>query len=776
MADAHREPFVAWRIAGLIIISALAVMGAFSINAMQPPDPRPANAPAGDFSAGRAFNHLEQIAAKPHPVGSAENDRVRDYLVTTLKGLGLQTEVQDAVGAYGDPLVMSRVRNVVALLPGTDSTGRLFLVAHYDSVPVGPGANDDGTGVSAILEAARALTAGPRPRNDVVIVITDAEEACLCGAEAFVKEHRLARDGGVVLNLEARGSSGPPVMFETATGNAGLAGVFGRSAEQPTGTSFAVEVYRILPNDTDFSTFLAASGFTGLNTAFIDGAAAYHTPQDRPGRVSKGTLQAMGDNLLALARDLDNTDLTNLAEPGEHDATYFPVLGQLVRYPGWLVIPLAILALIGVLALFVVGARRGRASWWRSLAGFGLALIPLLLAPVAAQVMWALLVAIRPGYAGMIDPHRPGWYRLAVLVLTASIMLAWYLPVRRRVGPVALAIGALGWLAVLGVVLAVAAPGGSYLAALPALAGAVAGLVALTTEQRVLRVVVLADSGAVAVLVLAPTITLFFPALGLATGGASAFFIGLLSLALLPVLETVARPPSDPQRRKRVGLMTVATAAALTVALAATGLVVDRFDADHPAPVQLMYALDTDTGIARWVSAETDPGQWTRQYVKEQEDLTASFGIFGDQGVTTTGPASAADLRAPEVNIVSDQTSAGTRDLTLRVVPQRTVRMLFLQLAPSVKVNAATVAGRAVPEDRLGDAGRPFQLLFYAPPEEGVEIALSIDDAGPVSMRVMDASDGLERLPGFKPSSRVALLFDDHATGSAVAARTYQVP
>lgn len=63
--------------------------------------------------------------------------------------------------------------------------------------------------MSAVLEAARALTEGPRLRNDVVFVLTDAEEACLCGAEAFVGQHPLAADGGVVLNLEARGSGGP---------------------------------------------------------------------------------------------------------------------------------------------------------------------------------------------------------------------------------------------------------------------------------------------------------------------------------------------------------------------------------------------------------------------------------------------------------------------------------------------------------------------------------------------------------------------------------------
>ena len=137
--------------------------------------------------------------------------------------------------------------------------------------------------MSSLLETVRALSQGPQLRNDVVVVLTDAEEACLCGAEAFATSHPLASDGGVVLNFEARGTTGPPIMFETSRGNAELAGAFAAAAPHPVASSFAVEVYRALPNDTDFSVLLGDGDFTGLNTAFIDGAAAYHTPQDTPG-------------------------------------------------------------------------------------------------------------------------------------------------------------------------------------------------------------------------------------------------------------------------------------------------------------------------------------------------------------------------------------------------------------------------------------------------------------------------------------------------------------
>ena len=136
--------------------------------------------------------------------------------------------------------------------------------------------------------------------------------------------------------------------------------MFAEAAPHPVATSFAVEVYRALPNDTDFSVLLADGGFTGLNTAYIDGAAAYHTPQDLPERMDQASLQAMGDNALALARDARRPRPRAAGRrPAPSDATYFPVLGRLVRYPGSLVWPLAGAALLAVAVLALVLRRRG---------------------------------------------------------------------------------------------------------------------------------------------------------------------------------------------------------------------------------------------------------------------------------------------------------------------------------------------------------------------------------------------------------------------------------
>ena len=740
---------------GLILIVVLLGLVAWSVAALQPPRPLAADAPADRFSAARAFTHVQQIAARTHVAGSAADATVTSDLVATLTGLGLDTRVQNAVGAWESApgsTAMARVHNVVGFLKGSNSTGRLYLMAHHDSVQNGPGGSDDGAGVSTLLETVRALTAGPPLRNDVVVVLTDAEEACLCGAEAFAGSHPLAGSGGVALNFEARGTGGPPIMFETSRGNAGLAGAFAASAPHPVATSFAVEVYRALPNDTDFSVLLADGGFTGLNTAYIDGAAAYHTPQDRPENMDRASLQAMGDNALALVRRLGDRDLSPVSRAGPEDATYFPVLGRLVRYPGSLVWGLAGAALLGAAVLAVVLRRRGISSLRRTAGGAGLALLPLVLGPLAAQGLWRLLVLVRPGYAAMLDPWRPGWYRLATVAVVSAVVLVWYALLRRRIGAAPLAAGGLVWLAVLAAVLAALAPGGSYLTAWPALAGAVAGIVAAATDNRAVRLGAALVGGAVAVVVLAPTVYLFFPALGLHTAAVPGLFVALLTVALLPAFEWVFPDPDErPRRGGRLPSAAVpATAVVLAVACAAIGLSVDRFDTAHPVPSQLAYALDRDTGRAWWASTESAPGAYTSRYVGGHGTLPVDFPYLAGKELAT-GRAQVADLPAPAVAPVSDAIVGGKRVLTVRVTPQRTgVRLLALDLSVAGgTVTRAQAAGRAVPDPALGRDH--LSITFHAPPADGLQVTYTLEGKGVASLRVTDGSDGLSGLPGYQP-------------------------
>ena len=743
--------------------------------ALQPPHPKGTDAPADQFSAARAYEHVQKLGARTHVAGSATDGAVVDDLLSTLSALGLDARVQNSVGAWqskGGSMDMARVHNVVGYLRGTASTGRLYLMAHHDSVQNGPGGSDDGAGVSTLLETVRALTAGKPLRNDVVVVLTDAEEACLCGAEAFTDSHPLA-GGGVALNFESRGTGGPPIMFETSRGNADLAAAFAEAAPHPVATSFAVEVYRALPNDTDFSVLLGDGHFTGMNTAWIDGAAAYHTAQDRPENMNRASLQAMGDNSLALVRALGNRDLGPLAKPAAQDATYFPVLGRLVRYPGTLVWPFAGAALLAVVVLAAVLRRRGISSLGRTAGATALALLPIALAPLAATGLWKVLVLIRPGYAGMLDPWRPGWFRLATVAIAVGVVLIWYALLRRRIGPAPLAAGALVWLAVLAAVLAKFAPGGSYLTAWPALAGAVSGVVAAAAGNRAVRVVAALVGGAVAVVVLAPTVALFFPALGLKTAAVPGFFVALLAVALLPALELLFADP-DAAPRRGGWLPSAAVPAAVVVVgvgCAAIGLSVDRFDTTHPVPSQLAYALDRDTGKAWWASTEASPGAYTGRYVSGRSTLPDDFPYLAGQDLAT-GSAQVADLPAPLVTPMSDAVVGGKRVITVRVTPQRPgVRLLAFDLTvDGGTVTRAQAAGRDVPEVALGKDH--VSVTFHAPPAEGLQLGFTIEGGGAARLRVMDGSDGLTGLPGFQPRPDGVEAAGTHSSDLVVVSQT----
>jgi hypothetical protein len=247
-----------------------------------------------DFSTERALIPLKEITKAPHYVGTEENKRVREFLIQSLKDLGLNPETQQGYilnEKYGR---MDQPVNIVAKLKGTESGKALLVFSHYDSAGIPSfGASDAGSGVVAILESLRAFNAsGKQPKNDIIILFTDAEEVGLVGAKLFVREHRWAKDVGLSLNFESRGSGGPSSMIvETNQGNKNLIkGFMEANPEYPVTSSLLYSVYKMLPNDTD-STILREEGdIDGLFFAFIDDHFDYHTAGDNFERMDRNSL------------------------------------------------------------------------------------------------------------------------------------------------------------------------------------------------------------------------------------------------------------------------------------------------------------------------------------------------------------------------------------------------------------------------------------------------------------------------------------------------------
>src|SRR4051794_24780390 len=106
-------------IARLTTALGLVLLAAFSILRMsRTPAPVPATAPETVFSSERALRHVTQIAQRPHPMGTEEHDRVRDYIVAQLKALGLETEIQTTTAISTRYQEAGRVQNIVAVLRG----------------------------------------------------------------------------------------------------------------------------------------------------------------------------------------------------------------------------------------------------------------------------------------------------------------------------------------------------------------------------------------------------------------------------------------------------------------------------------------------------------------------------------------------------------------------------------------------------------------------------------------------------------------------------------
>src|ERR1041385_7453043 len=111
----------------------VAICIVFAERASRPPGAIAENCPPTVFSAERAMKHVVAIAQRPHPVGGAEHDRVRDYLVAQLRNLGLDPQIQNATGVCTRSADAGRVQNILARMTGRQSGGpAALLVAHYE--------------------------------------------------------------------------------------------------------------------------------------------------------------------------------------------------------------------------------------------------------------------------------------------------------------------------------------------------------------------------------------------------------------------------------------------------------------------------------------------------------------------------------------------------------------------------------------------------------------------------------------------------------------------
>ncbi len=513
-----------------------------------PPLPIPANAPAGQFSAIRADQHLRVLVGDdlPHPAGSEQNRVVRNRLIAILQSFGYEVNNQQTQSVLeyrrteNDPDTVPIV-NVLARLPGTTDLGAIMLVAHYDSVPFGPGASDDGVGVAAILEISRMMRQSSGNKRDIIFLITDGEEYGLLGAKRFVAEHPWAAQVEFVVNLEARGTSGPSLMFQTSDDSNFLIRIFSQSATRPMASSLFFEIYRHMPNDTDFTVF-REYGIRGFNLAFIGDVRNYHTENDNFENVDRGSLQHHGENTLALAVALSNLPET---EPDSSRTVYFDVMGRwILSWPERYSIMISIAAMILIVIVFFLSIPCSRSQLASMLTASGLVVV-YVVAVVAAG--WLIDFCLRrdgrmdfPWTRSPLPICLTFWFAMLAIICGMS---AFWKPLQNP---------KLTWFAVwapwtlLALITSFYSAGGSYLFIVPTVSACISlviSAVSIKSSIRFSAVIAAVITG----LVWLPLEQLFYDAMGFKINLVMALRAAIVGSTLLPVLAT-----TDAKTRNRL--------------------------------------------------------------------------------------------------------------------------------------------------------------------------------------------------------------------------------
>lgn len=526
----------------------IAVLVAVFASALRFTGPPPVDS-ASDFNTDRAFERLQRILGdeRPHPVDTDANDAVRNRLVTEIEALGFEPFIRDDFqcwNAWG--AVCARVRNVLfwATEPGPDA---VMLASHYDSVPAGPGAADDGAGVAASLEIAAILSKRDLARP-LLVLVTDGEESGLIGARSFVDKDPLASQVGAVVNMEARGVSGEAMLFQTGRPNErDIASLRRDGGRLPSASSLDADIYELLPNDTDLTLFLTL-GVDAANFAFARSARFYHTPEDKLANLDRRSLAHLGESALRTTETfLEQSDWRT-----ERQFIYADILGRwLISAPqGWGA------ALLGVGAIFslvlFVTARSGAPV--RSATAPLLALILGLGLAVATAFLAAM---IRPETSfGAAHPWALRTAYLSAALFGAATVFSYVAPPRAQMRLLA---SAWLWFAVIGAAAFAIAPGAAILFAPPLLFFSIAAISSLA-----------GFGGAARAAALCGTLVFIILVLPLAARGETSLFVEnaapfvLLPLLVFIFLAPLCAPTSSISARTK--LVTVsATAFAFTV-------------------------------------------------------------------------------------------------------------------------------------------------------------------------------------------------------------------
>jgi len=700
----------------------------FSFSSLMPSFKDDQNSAKTAFSNKNALNHLKKISEKPHYTGSSEHTVVREYLANEFKKLGLQVEIQEQVAVNKKWRAATNNKNILARIKGSGNGKALLLLSHYDSNPHSSlGASDAGSGVVVILEGIRAfLEKNSLPKNDIIICITDAEELGLLGANAFVNYHNWAKDVGLVLNFEARGSGGPSYMLaETNGGNKNLIEAFQKSnTSHPVANSLMYSIYKIMPNDTDLTVFREDGNIDGFNFAFIGDHFDYHTEQDSFERMDLNTFQHQVSYLEATLNYFSNADLTNLKSEKDYVYFNFPYFGM-VFYPFSWVTPMAVICTLLFLGLLVLGFLNKKFTAVGILKGFIPFILSLAFSSLLAIYGWKLLLKIHPDYQNILHGFTyNGYYYIAVFVsLTLAICFWLYKGFFKKRTAQDLAVAPLFIWILINFGIAFYLPGAAFFIIPVIILLFILAILLFTQSQNTL---ILFSIVVMPILIIfSPLIKTFPVGLGLKMLVISTIFTVLLFGLLIPIFQQYKNQRKIPYLFLLIGLMALVSAT-----------VYAGYSEDRKQPNSILYVLDANSNKAFWASYDSTTDNFTQQFLGENPlkgsyDANTTASKYKSR-IKLHSNAELKNLEKPEILIVSDTIMGDERKVKLTIFSNRNANKIeLLANAPinfkSFKVNGELLKNIKQEKYVLNINSGTIMSYFRTAKEEYLDLEFIVD-------------------------------------------------
>lgn len=691
---------------------------------------------AASFSTDRALAHVKILSKEPHAVGFTGHSKVRTYIISELEKMGLEVTLQEGYTA-GDWSNLSKATNILARIKGTEKGKALVLLSHYDSSPnFSLGASDAGSGVATILEGIRAFLANnSQPKNDIIVLFTDAEELGLNGADLFVNKHPWAAEVGLVLNFDARGSGGPSYMLiETNRGNAKLIEEFTKAGVQyPVANSLVYSIYKMLPNDTDLTVFREDADIEGFNFAFMDDFFDYHTARDNYDRLDRNTLAHQGSYLMPLLYHFSTTDLNNLKSL--NDLVYFNIpFFNLISYPFEWIWPMFFLAIFAFVLLFVHGFRKGVLKTHQMLKGFLPMLVALAINGIVGFYGWTVLQFIYPQYADMLQGFTyNGYLYIAAFVFFSVAVCFWCYYKFKAISTANLLVAPIIlWLLICGAVAAYL-PGAAFFI-LPVFALLASFMVVI--NQKNPNPFLLVFLALLAIWIHAPLIQMLPVGLGLQLIIGATIFTTLLFLLLLPIFGFY-------HRKQTLAWLSLL----FFIGFVISAHINSGFDNDKPKPNSLLYILDTETNTAKWATYENQISDWTAQFIGEDKKISekgSSNTVKGKYSLdyTYVSDAPLKEIVPPKIEKSLDTIIGSARMLEICITPQRNVNSLEI-FTNTIEISNASVNGIPLSEYYLQNREGNKLVRHYIDKNDYTELQLTIPKDSALELTLHEASNDL---------------------------------